>query len=302
MSREHKTVGYIDTKAGEKPAAMRVSLQSKLVVGSILCILLLVIGDGYIRGDRTPEPFPSSMAEASLTEAVSVTESVKAAEAAAVVSTSPPEQVMLPTDLNTVTAEQLMLIDGIGESTAAAIIAYRTKVGVLTSVEQLIEVKGVGAETVERLKEFLFVSDEVYVPYESSVTTTAETSAKKTAAETAGRETSEKTRRTRAETEPPEQQPAETEPTETEETTVLPPEISVQTEPPEPRRVPVDINHADAEEIAQCLLLPIEKAEDIIAVREQISYFSNVAELNLVESLTKQEIMDITEYIIITPL
>ena len=49
-----------------------------------------------------------------------------------------------PLDLNTATVEELMSVNGIGESRARAIIAYRDKIGSYTSVEQLMEIDGFG--------------------------------------------------------------------------------------------------------------------------------------------------------------
>ena len=49
-----------------------------------------------------------------------------------------------PLDLNTATVEELMSVNGIGESRARAIVAYRDKIGSYTSVEQLKDIEGFG--------------------------------------------------------------------------------------------------------------------------------------------------------------
>ena len=54
------------------------------------------------------------------------------------------EHSTLDIDLNTATVEELMSVNGIGESRARAIIAYRDKIGSYTSVEQLMEIDGFG--------------------------------------------------------------------------------------------------------------------------------------------------------------
>jgi competence protein ComEA len=52
--------------------------------------------------------------------------------------------------LNSATREELMSLSGIGEKKADAILLYRKQVGRFTSVEQLLEVKGIGPKTLEK--------------------------------------------------------------------------------------------------------------------------------------------------------
>ena len=49
-----------------------------------------------------------------------------------------------PLDLNTATMDELMSVNGIGESRARAIIKYREQIGSYTSVEQLMDIDGFG--------------------------------------------------------------------------------------------------------------------------------------------------------------
>jgi competence protein ComEA len=49
-----------------------------------------------------------------------------------------------PLDLNAATAEQLDALPGVGPSTAAAILAYRQEHGRFRSVDELLEVRGIG--------------------------------------------------------------------------------------------------------------------------------------------------------------
>ena len=60
-------------------------------------------------------------------------------------------------DLNTATVEQLVELPGIGEKTAQAIVKFREKHGGFDSVEQLLEVKGIGPRKLEKLKEYVTV-------------------------------------------------------------------------------------------------------------------------------------------------
>jgi competence protein ComEA len=59
-------------------------------------------------------------------------------------------------NLNTATAEQLMLLPGIGQSKADAIIAYRQN-HPFKAVAELTEVKGIGPKMLEKLQPHLTV-------------------------------------------------------------------------------------------------------------------------------------------------
>ncbi|MCH9277017.1 helix-hairpin-helix domain-containing protein [Bifidobacterium amazonense] len=56
-------------------------------------------------------------------------------------------------DINTATSEELQTIKGIGPVTADRIIAYRTQIGRFSNVDQLLEVKGIGAKTLAKIRE-----------------------------------------------------------------------------------------------------------------------------------------------------
>ncbi|HDY70025.1 MAG TPA: ComEA family DNA-binding protein [Actinobacteria bacterium] len=61
-----------------------------------------------------------------------------------------PEQLI---NINTAGAEQLQQLDGVGEKTAQKIIAYRQEVGGFSSVEELMEVPGIGPAKFEGMKD-----------------------------------------------------------------------------------------------------------------------------------------------------
>lgn len=63
-----------------------------------------------------------------------------------------------PLDLNTATAEQLDGLPGIGPATAEAIISYRQQHGRFRSVEELVEVRGIGEAKLAALRAKLRVS------------------------------------------------------------------------------------------------------------------------------------------------
>jgi comEA protein len=60
-------------------------------------------------------------------------------------------------NVNTADETQLDTIPEIGPATAQAIIEYRTQIGSFTSVEQLIEVTGIGPATLEAMRPFVTV-------------------------------------------------------------------------------------------------------------------------------------------------
>ena len=62
-----------------------------------------------------------------------------------------------PLDLNVATAEQLDLLPGVGPATAAAIVAYRNKHGPFRAVEELLEVRGIGAAKLDAVRDLVRV-------------------------------------------------------------------------------------------------------------------------------------------------
>lgn len=60
-------------------------------------------------------------------------------------------------DLNTATLEQLQSLDGIGASYAARIIEYRQTNGPFQKPEDLLNIKGIGEKTFEKIKDKIVV-------------------------------------------------------------------------------------------------------------------------------------------------
>jgi len=64
----------------------------------------------------------------------------------------------MPVDINTASASDLRLIPGIGEKTAAKIIAFRQERKRLRSIDELLAVKGIKEKRLARLKKYLCVA------------------------------------------------------------------------------------------------------------------------------------------------
>lgn len=60
-------------------------------------------------------------------------------------------------NINTATIEQLTVLTGIGEAKAKAIIIYREENGSFKSIEEIMNVSGIGEKTFENIKEFISI-------------------------------------------------------------------------------------------------------------------------------------------------
>jgi len=63
-------------------------------------------------------------------------------------------------NINTADAAQLILLPGIGPKMAESIIAYRGSVGTFNSIEDLVNVKGIGPKSLEKLRPYLSIKGE----------------------------------------------------------------------------------------------------------------------------------------------
>lgn len=123
-----------------------------------------------LAGGMTPEAAPDAInlarvlvdgeqvIVASVTDVAVPTEGARSATGSSASSpsgadTSPGGKV----NINTATSEQLQTISGIGESKAKKIIDYREKVGPFKSVDDLTNVSGIGAKTLEGMRDQICV-------------------------------------------------------------------------------------------------------------------------------------------------
>lgn len=62
-------------------------------------------------------------------------------------------------NINTASADELQLLNGVGPSTANAIVEYREQNGAFANVEDLANIKGIGEKKVSNIAENVTVSD-----------------------------------------------------------------------------------------------------------------------------------------------
>jgi competence protein ComEA len=67
------------------------------------------------------------------------------------------QQERQPIDVNTATAEDLQKVPGIGEALAGRIIEFRQEHGRFEKVDDLLNVRGIGTASLEKLRPFLVV-------------------------------------------------------------------------------------------------------------------------------------------------
>ena len=60
-------------------------------------------------------------------------------------------------NINNASIQDLQLLKGIGPSKAAGIITYREEYGLFTSIEEIVEVKGIGDGTYSKIKDFITI-------------------------------------------------------------------------------------------------------------------------------------------------
>ena len=66
-----------------------------------------------------------------------------------------------PVDINTASAQDIAVnLNGIGDSKAAAIVAYREQNGPFEHADELVNVRGIGLTTVDKNRELIVVDTE----------------------------------------------------------------------------------------------------------------------------------------------
>lgn len=218
-----------------------------------------VVDDTY---RKTTEPVTyTTTVTASETEAPDVTEAVTESET-----------IIFPININTAGADELMLLDGIGENIARAIIEYREAYGGFKNRDELLEVEGIGDKRLSKIYDFIFVENEVYdsenIPDSDDVCEVYEDIPEEY---NEYEEYSE-----------PETVPEQTEPL---------------TEEASEENIIVNLNTASAEDLMKLPYIDEKIAGDILNLRDTIQYFSHPYELLMVESLTQEQVAEIINFV-----
>lgn len=182
-----------------------------------------------------------------------------------------------PMDINDATMEALICVPNIGEKTAESILAFIQEKGIISDMDMLLEINGIGEAKLNDLKRYFYVSD-IY-----TVTTTTATN--KTASDTASKKTTttKQTTTVLKTTAPKETKPPKT--------------TTVTTTTPTRVRKKVNINTADADELMECLLIDRTQANEIVAMREEIGGYTNILEILYCESISDGLYSEIDDYL-----
>lgn len=129
------------------------NLRESVLVAIALCLLAGVIIYNVF---TAPKELPVEPSQTVSTEIITVTSTLaftdvtpsEASETTAAAPASTPG----PVNINTADLGTLMTLNGIGEVKAQAIIDYRTNNGAFSSVEDLLNVTGIGEKTLEKLR------------------------------------------------------------------------------------------------------------------------------------------------------
>ena len=136
-----------------------------LVIALATSLTLLIQQSMSLAHEQTGIPAASAATGASAAQAPQSTPA--ASEPARATPDAPAESTVVeptttaptftPVDLNTASQAQLESVKGIGPVTAANIIAYRASAGRFTSVDELLNVQGIGAKTLEKIRPYVGV-------------------------------------------------------------------------------------------------------------------------------------------------
>lgn len=170
-------------------------------------------------------------------------------------------EVSFPLNLNTATVEELTALDGVGTVLAERIVAYREACGGFSNRMQLLEVSGIGEQKLAAIYDFLYLDEEQPLEDEEDGETAWET-----------------------------EQPADWE------------DVPAESMPDAAEELePIDLNQATLADLMQIPDMSEALAEQILALREEITAFQSVYELLYAEGMTTERWKAICLYVTVNP-
>lgn len=249
-------------------------------------------------------------------------------EPLSVESYDPSEEAYDVSVVNRATYEEFLNVKGIGAAKATAIVEFREALGGFDSVYQIANLTAISDKLLDAIIEYFYESDAepmqtsesvvASLPLETTtspdVTSAPETTSlpEITSVTTSTVTTTHSTSAAHVTTTMEPTEPVQSSITSTEEEEVLSENdeeilddetiTDVDTEPiyTEPVMCSVEINYADADTIAECLLVDMDLACEIVSVREQIGRYTYVHELVLCKGLNMSEYERIKNFVIIS--
>ena len=265
---------------------------SKYIIASIAALLIIGVAATtiMIKAKRREQPVIQPVQDMSDSENYNKSNTSTPAETKTIpqnetkatkTETASQTSISFPIDINKASVSMLCEIDGVGEYTANNIITYREKVGVISSLEQLLNVDGIGKKTLDRISKYLFVNDADKEKHANATISTMTNP---------DRTTSSRTGKTTKQTISDEKSTVSNQSATKQ---------SVSTLLTEKELKDVNINTASAEEISNCLLISIDDAEKIVEMREKIHVYSSKEEVLLSKAFSQNYFLEIKEHILI---
>lgn len=130
------------------------------IIPILLTAAFLLLSAGFCVGRNTlPGGLYALTARTPTTQESTAQEESTQESAAQTPSSQGTADIQFPLDLNSATAEELTALPGIGEVLAGRIVAYREANGAFTSVEELLQVDGIGEKRFEAIRDYITLEE-----------------------------------------------------------------------------------------------------------------------------------------------